>query len=188
MSNEIYMNVENLIDLNKYPIHQPDSAEYLEIVKSVKSDLAEDGCAVLSSFLSVEGLDTIANEAEERKSKAYYADSKLYNVYLSNNNPDEAEDHPQNILMERTKSRPLPTKQITTQKAFWISVLLTLAGLFMLYMINYKTAFFAAVSVFLYTCIYISLSLYLQKEIITKKTQLRNTGKRALTEAPSQQF
>ena len=102
MSKEIYMNVEDLIDLNKYPIHQPDSAEYMEIVKSVKSDLAEDGCAVLSSFLSVEGLDTIANEAEERKSKAYYAESKLYNVYLSNNNPDEAEDHPQNIFMERT--------------------------------------------------------------------------------------
>ena len=51
MSKEIYMNVENLIDLNKYPIHQPDSAEYMEIVKSVKSDLAEDGCAVLSLSL-----------------------------------------------------------------------------------------------------------------------------------------
>jgi len=102
MLKEIYMNVENLIDLNNYPIHQPDSAEYLEIVKFVQLDLAEDGCAVLSNFLSVEGLDTITNEAEERKSQAYYAESKLCNVYLSNNNPNEAEDHPQNIFMERT--------------------------------------------------------------------------------------
>ena len=96
------MNVENLIDLNNYPIHQPDSAEYLEIVKSVRLDLAEDGCAVLSNFLSVEGLDTITNEAEERKSQAYYAESKLCNVYLANGNPNEAEDHPQNIFLERT--------------------------------------------------------------------------------------
>ena len=96
------MNVENLIDLNNYPIHQSDSAEYLEIVKSVRLDLAEDGCAVLSNFLSVEGLDTIANEAEERKSQAYYAESKLCNVYLANGNPNEAEDHPQNIFLERT--------------------------------------------------------------------------------------
>ena len=96
------MNVENLIDLNNYPIHQPDSAEYLEIVKSVRVDLAEDGCAVLSNFLSVEGLDTITNEAEERKSQAYYAESKLCNVYLANGNPNEAEDHPQNIFLERT--------------------------------------------------------------------------------------
>jgi protoheme IX farnesyltransferase len=61
------------------------------------------------------------------------------------------------LLMDRTKLRPLPTKQISTQNAFWISVILTLLGLFMLYMINYKTAFFAAVSVFLYTCVYTPL-------------------------------
>ncbi len=102
MLKEIYMNVENLIDLNNYPIHRPDSAEYLDIVKSVRLDLAEDGCAVLSNFLSVEGLETIANEAEERKSQAYYAESKLCNVYLVNGNLNESEDHPQNIFMERT--------------------------------------------------------------------------------------
>ena len=96
------MNVENLINLNNYPIHKPNSSEYLDIVKSVRLDLAEDGCAVLSNFLSVEGLETIANEAEERKSQAYYAESKLCNVYLVNGNPNEAEDHPQNIFMERT--------------------------------------------------------------------------------------
>ena len=60
-------------------------------------------------------------------------------------------------LMDRTKLRALPTKKITTQNAFWISVILTLIGLFMLFMINYKTAFFAAVSVFLYTCVYTPL-------------------------------
>jgi len=96
------MNIENLINLNNYPIHRPDSAEYLDIVKSVRLNLAEDGCAVLSNFLSVEGLETIANEAEERKSQAYYAESKLCNVYLVNGNLNEAEDHPQNIFMERT--------------------------------------------------------------------------------------
>ncbi len=60
-------------------------------------------------------------------------------------------------LMDRTKKRPLPTKEISTSNAFWISVLLTLAGLGILYTINYKTAFFAAVSVFIYTCIYTPL-------------------------------
>ena len=60
-------------------------------------------------------------------------------------------------LMDRTKSRPLPTKEISTSNAFWISVLLTLTGLGILYTINYKTAFFAAVSVFIYTCIYTPL-------------------------------
>ena len=60
-------------------------------------------------------------------------------------------------LMDRTKSRPLPTKNISTSNAFWISVSLTIIGLSILYTINYKTAFFAAVSVFIYTCIYTPL-------------------------------
>ena len=96
------MYVEKLIDLNNYPIHQPDSAQYLKIVKDVQLGLDQDGCSVLSNFLSKEGLDAIAKEAELRKSQAYYAESKLCNVYLANGNPNEAEDHPQNIFMERT--------------------------------------------------------------------------------------
>lgn len=60
-------------------------------------------------------------------------------------------------LMDRTKSRPLPTKKISISNAFWISIILTLIGLIVLYTINYKTAFFAAVSVFIYTCIYTPL-------------------------------
>ena len=60
-------------------------------------------------------------------------------------------------LMNRTKSRPLPTKKISVSSAFWISVFLTLIGLSILYTINYKTAFFAAISVFIYTCIYTPL-------------------------------
>ena len=44
-------------------------------------------------------------------------------------------------LMDRTKSRPLPTKKISTSNAFWISVSLTIIGLSILYTINYKQLF-----------------------------------------------
>ncbi len=60
-------------------------------------------------------------------------------------------------LMNRTKNRPLPTKKISSSNAFWISVILTISGIGILYTINYKTAFFAGLSVFIYTCIYTPL-------------------------------
>jgi len=60
-------------------------------------------------------------------------------------------------MMDRTKNRPLPQNQISTLRAFWISIFLTLVGLFCLYLINYKTVFFAALSVLLYTCVYTPL-------------------------------
>ena len=60
-------------------------------------------------------------------------------------------------LMDRTKNRPIPSNNISVNSAFYISVFLTIAGLGILYTINYKTAFFAGLSVFIYTCIYTCL-------------------------------
>ena len=80
-----------------------------------------------------------------------------YSIVGASNSFNQIIEKDKDVLMDRTKNRPLPAKQITTQNAFWISVFLTLIGLLCLYFINYKTAFFAAISVFLYTCVYTPL-------------------------------
>ena len=80
-----------------------------------------------------------------------------YCIVGASNSFNQIIEKEKDALMDRTKSRPLPTKQISKSNAFWISVILTLIGLFVLYTINYKTAFFAALSVFIYTCIYTPL-------------------------------
>ena len=80
-----------------------------------------------------------------------------YTIVGASNSFNQIIEKDKDVLMDRTKNRPLPAKEITTQNAFWISVFLTLIGLLCLYFINYKTAFFAAISVFLYTCVYTPL-------------------------------
>ena len=80
-----------------------------------------------------------------------------YSIVGASNSFNQIIEKDKDLLMDRTKNRPLPAKEITTQNAFWISVFLTLIGLLCLYFINYKTAFFAAISVFLYTCVYTPL-------------------------------
>ena len=80
-----------------------------------------------------------------------------YSIVGASNSFNQIIEKDKDILMDRTKNRPLPAKEITTQTAFWIYVFLTLIGLLCLYFINYKTAFFAAISVFLYTCVYTPL-------------------------------
>ncbi|MBT68205.1 MAG: hypothetical protein CMO25_02245, partial [Thiotrichales bacterium] len=94
--------VESLVNLSEYPINDPQSAQYNEVIKFVQSELYRDGCSVLSTFLTNKGLDLIAQEAEQRKDKAFYSDSKLCNVYLAKGNSKEPKDHPQNIFMERS--------------------------------------------------------------------------------------
>lgn len=60
-------------------------------------------------------------------------------------------------LMHRTQDRPIPSGRMSVNTAFIIAVILTLAGIAILYTINPKTAMFGAVSIFLYTSIYTPL-------------------------------
>jgi len=96
------MHISKILDLEKYPIDQPASKDYLQIIDSVKASLSKDGCALLPNLLTKKGLSTLVSESEDKKSKAYYSDSKLCNVYLGKGNPNESNDHPQNVFMERS--------------------------------------------------------------------------------------
>ncbi|MFL2608594.1 MAG: protoheme IX farnesyltransferase [Cryomorphaceae bacterium] len=80
-----------------------------------------------------------------------------YCIVGASNSFNQIIEKDKDSMMDRTKNRPLPKDHISKSNAFWISVFLTLAGLLCLYLINYKTAFFAALSVFLYTCVYTPL-------------------------------
>jgi len=60
-------------------------------------------------------------------------------------------------LMDRTKNRPIPSNKISVNTAFYISLILTLIGIIVLYKINPRTALFGAISIFIYTCLYTPL-------------------------------
>jgi heme o synthase len=61
------------------------------------------------------------------------------------------------LLMDRTKNRPVASGRMTVTTAFWLASILTLVGLVILYSINPKTAMFGAISIFLYTSVYTPL-------------------------------
>lgn len=61
------------------------------------------------------------------------------------------------LLMDRTKNRPIAAGRISVTKAFIVASILTLIGLVILYTINPKTAMFGAISIFLYACVYTPL-------------------------------
>lgn len=60
-------------------------------------------------------------------------------------------------LMHRTKNRPIPSGRMTVTQAMAIAIVMTLAGIVLLYLLNPKTALFGTLSIFLYTCVYTPL-------------------------------
>ena len=61
------------------------------------------------------------------------------------------------ILMDRTKDRPVPAGRMSVRSAFMIASLFTVLGITVLYVINERTAMYGAISIFLYTCVYTPL-------------------------------
>ncbi|CAI8245895.1 MAG: Protoheme IX farnesyltransferase 1 [Formosa sp. Hel1_33_131] len=60
-------------------------------------------------------------------------------------------------LMDRTKNRPIPAGRMSVNYAFVLAIVLTVAGLSILYSINERTAMFGAISICLYTSAYTPL-------------------------------
>lgn len=60
-------------------------------------------------------------------------------------------------LMKRTQNRPIPAGRVSIGAAMVLAILLTIIGIASLYALNPKTAFFAAISIFLYACVYTPL-------------------------------
>jgi len=61
------------------------------------------------------------------------------------------------VLMDRTKNRPVPSGRMSVSTAFTIACVFTILGIAILYIINPQTAMFGAISIFLYTCVYTPL-------------------------------
>jgi len=60
-------------------------------------------------------------------------------------------------LMQRTKNRPLPSGRMRPVTALTLAVAMTVIGIGLLYLLNWRTAFFGSVSIFLYVALYTPL-------------------------------
>ena len=60
-------------------------------------------------------------------------------------------------IMDRTKNRPLPLGKISLKSAFFICLIMIVSGIALLYLINFRTAFFGLISALIYIFIYTPL-------------------------------
>ena len=78
-------------------------------------------------------------------------------VVGSSNGFNQIIERERDSLMSRTLNRPLPSGNMSIYQAIIICSILGLVGLFMLYTINFRTAFFGFVSMIIYLAVYTPL-------------------------------
>jgi len=48
--------INEIIDLEKYPVHDPSCSKYKELVDYTRKQLNEDGCCVLPNFIKPDSI------------------------------------------------------------------------------------------------------------------------------------
>ncbi len=94
-------NLSYFIDLKNFPINEPESSKYQNIIKEAQEALEFDGCYVLPSIVNKEAINDMRKESTKIESLAHYTSNKV-NVYFSKDDPAYPEDHPRRFFMERS--------------------------------------------------------------------------------------
>lgn len=90
-----------VVDLDSYPIVRLDSPEGQDLLRRIRGELAQTGCAILRGFVREELLSRIRRETDELAPQAHINDTQT-NPYSSDGDPSLPADHPRNIFMDRS--------------------------------------------------------------------------------------
>ena len=82
------------IDLDRYPLDQPDSAAWQAMVTAAKASLARDGLFNLPGFLTPEALDETLAHVRPRLASESFHHSRWHNIYFKDSVDGLAPDHP----------------------------------------------------------------------------------------------
>lgn len=92
--------IARLVNTESYPLSEPGSDRWREVVTTIRSELRDDGCSVLSEFVRPELRDVLRREGADMAPNAYY-DAETVNAYNVDTNADLPDDHPGRRPMRR---------------------------------------------------------------------------------------
>jgi hypothetical protein len=92
-----------LINLAEYPVNQPESCQYQQVLANVQKALARDGCALLKGFLTSAGIDALITEADNAAEFAHSSCNST-NPYFTQDDVSFPVDHPKRHFFERSNA------------------------------------------------------------------------------------
>ncbi|MGB1147432.1 MAG: hypothetical protein ACPG4M_06015, partial [Alphaproteobacteria bacterium] len=87
------LTIDRIIDLERYPLHQPDSAAFAEALEDIRGKLDAVGCGVLKGFVRPAILEQMVEEADRVAGKAHRSFGRT-NAYFTQDRDDLPASHP----------------------------------------------------------------------------------------------
>lgn len=92
--------LDEIVDLDHYPIHRLDSPVRRELVAEVRSQLDAFDCFRMSDFVRPEMIAHMLAEATRLREQTFWA-ADSHNPYASKADPELPDDHPRNTFQDR---------------------------------------------------------------------------------------
>jgi hypothetical protein len=93
---------QDVVDLARYPIHEPDSAPYQALVLSCQDQLRDRGVAQLEGFLSPRAVSAMLDLTGQLMARAWASD-QTHTVYFRPPDESAGPDHPRALLQRSAK-------------------------------------------------------------------------------------
>lgn len=94
--------IAELVDLNRYPIDQPDSSGYTAAVSAARAGLRSVGCAVVKDLIRPEAVRLLNDEIVERKHTTHFSSQTINPYFHVDHDPAYPDRHPMNTFIERS--------------------------------------------------------------------------------------
>lgn len=94
--------LHDIVDLDRYPLDDPESAAYLAAVDAAREALRSDGCAVINDLVRSEAVGLLNEEIIERKGDTHFSVDIMNPYFHTAINEEYPGDHPVNTFLERS--------------------------------------------------------------------------------------
>ncbi len=92
----------DLVDLEAYPLDQPEHPRRAEAVAQAQDGLRTVGCAVIKDLIRPEAVAALDREIVERKHTTHYSTQVINPYFHVDPNPEYPDDHAVNTFLERS--------------------------------------------------------------------------------------
>ena len=87
------VDISTLLDLTRYPIHEPTSDNYRALMRRPRATLLVEGLCNLPGFVTEDALASIVSPIAERMREHAFTHSRKHNIYFVDSMPGLAADH-----------------------------------------------------------------------------------------------